>query len=168
MRTVIAMGLVLGAMGCTTLPLTSEGRAGCATTVTGVSSGNARMLPGAACLTCHHFTAAGTVFPSATASCELGGVPGVRVEILDSTGHAAITMVTNEAGNFYTYDPLPSPFTARVTAPDGTVQSMRTPQTNGSCAHCHRVPPVEAAPGRIAIPMSQDGSVGDAGVGDGG
>jgi hypothetical protein len=117
-------------------------------------------------MTCHgEFTAAGTVFTSPTSTCEVGHAPGVQVEILDSSGRTALTMVTNSAGNFYTRTPLPSPYTARITAPGGTMQTMLLPQTIGSCAHCHRSPPANAAPGRIATMTTATPSA-DAGVVD--
>jgi len=149
--------------GCS-FELTPEGRAGCETTVTSVSEGSATMLPGAVCGTCHHrFTAAGTVFTTVDSACDTGHAADVRVEILDSAGNTAITLTTNEAGNFYTNAALPSPYTARITAPDGTIQQMRTAQTDGRCAECHREPPTEHALGRIAVVVPPtDGGVPDA------
>jgi len=165
MRDALRMMVIVSLLaGCQSYPLTEEGRAGCDTTVTSVSSGSPTMLPGAACMTCHSaFTAAGTVFSTPTSDCSLGA-SGVRVEILDSTGRTAITMVTNSSGNFYTQERLPSPYRARVTATDGTSQTMTIMQTNGSCAHCHRLPPTSAAPGRIATMTTT--TIPDAGVGD--
>ena len=150
--------------GCRTYPLTAEGRAGCDTSATAVSDGDPTMLPGSACTTCHSaFTAAGTVFSTPSSGCS-AGASGVRVEILDSTGRTAITMITNSAGNFYTQERLPSPYRARVTATDGTSQTMSVAQTSGSCAHCHRLPPANAATGRIATMVPT--TIPDAGVGD--
>lgn len=137
--------------GCEDFAVTEEGRAGCADVPASVSEGEATMLPGSACMTCHRaFTAAGTVFARAASACDGARASGARVELLDRAGRVAVTMTTNAAGNFYTRQAIPSPYTARVTAADGTTRTMSTPQTNGSCAHCHRLPSVEGTTGRVA------------------
>jgi len=78
------------------------------------------MAPGRDCLPCHDgriavaFGAAGT-WPGAT-TIQVGG----------------ITLTPNEVGNFYTTEPLPIPFVARV---DGS--RMEPDPTYGGCNRCH-------------------------------
>jgi hypothetical protein len=76
------------------------------------------------------------------------------VEILDEQGNTAITLTTNSAGNFYTKKALPNPYRARITAPDGTVREMEDSTDNGNCSHCHRVPGLDDAKGRIAVELT--------------
>lgn len=152
-RLAFACSLSLGLAGCgdDDYTLSTEGRAGCETAGRAEAREGPMMLPGSACRTCHHFTAAGTVFPLPTSACNGGGLAGVTVEISSVSGEVAATLTTNAVGNFYTDLPLPSPYRARVIAPDGTTRAMAASQTEGSCAHCHRIPAAEGAPGRLSI-----------------
>lgn len=143
-----------GLLGACTQTLTTQARAGCDGYPSSVSDGDPTMLPGVECMSCHHeFTAAGTVFTTSSSTCEAGHEGGASVEILDGTGATAFTLTTNGAGNFYTREPLPMPFRVRVTGSDGTTATMLTPQTSGDCASCHRLPPANAAPGRVALTL---------------
>ena len=83
------------------------------------------MSPGQDCLSCHDgataklWTVAGTWTPDAV------------VTVTDTTGKA-VSLVGNQAGNFYTAEPLVFPLTAVV---DG--QRMPDPVTYGGCNKCH-------------------------------
>lgn len=84
------------------------------------------MLPGQDCLTCHdgtqarRWTAAGTWTR-----------PGATVTLADAAGRA-VTLTTNQAGNFYTDQPLTLPLTATI---DGV--TMPAQVTYGGCNRCH-------------------------------
>ena len=147
--------------------LTEEAKAGCEEATDAELREDAQMLPGRECMSCHdEMTAAGTVFPTETSACNGTGVARVKVEILDEDGNTAISLTTNSAGNFYTKEPLPSPYRARITSRDGTVMEMDSTTDDGNCAHCHRVPGIEDAKGRVALEVSEDEPAegGDAGM----
>jgi hypothetical protein len=148
--------------------LTFEAKAGCGEATPAEASHGALMLPGRECKSCHRgFTAAGTVFDSLSAACNTG-VAEATVEILDMDGNAALTLTTNAAGNFYTKARLPSPFRARVRGPDGAMQEMQGSTSDGNCSRCHRQPPVEKAPGRLALQLSAPDAGSPAAAGSGG
>ncbi len=116
------------------------------------------MRPGWNCLSCHRagnpdgapvWTAAGTVYPSADAPID-EGQPGVTVVITDASGKE-VRLVTNAAGNFYTAEPLESPFQAALEYQGRTI-AMPKPPPAGSCNACHAQPPLSDAPGRIFAP----------------
>ncbi|MBK8214291.1 MAG: hypothetical protein IPK71_11135 [Myxococcales bacterium] len=118
------------------------------------------MRPGEQCLSCHRaggqasripWTAAGTVFRSATSNAE-DGVEGAIVEIVDSTGKTE-RLTTNAVGNFYTGTPLTKPLTMSVTF-EGKTAKMPIPlNADGACNACHSHPdPIGGAIGRIRIP----------------
>jgi hypothetical protein len=130
------------------------------------------MMPGETCLECHGGTAlpnepptiaaprvaptwtvAGTVFVSEDAPAS-GGVEGARVHVTDADGNT-LTMVTNQAGNFYTQVPLRFPLRAAVEYL-GNVHEMEPDVPYGSCNGCHRLPPRQEAPGRVTIPNGGD------------
>jgi mono/diheme cytochrome c family protein len=131
------------------------------------------MMPGQACIKCHLqnqegfdgppiFTIAGTVF-------DTGHVPDnckppatvdltqAQVVITDKNG-AVITLTPRAlSGNFYTEQPVATPYTAKVVY-KGQERKMATPQTSGDCNGCHTdagtntTPGAAPAPGRIALP----------------
>lgn len=124
------------------------------------------MLPGENCLECHGgtllagepptvpdprvappWTVAGTVFsaPDAPAS---GGLEGALVQLTDADG-IELTLVTNRAGNFYTTAPLRFPLQASVEHL-GVSAGMERDVPYGGCNSCHRLPPRQLAPGRVA------------------
>jgi hypothetical protein len=115
------------------------------------------MNPGRDCLECHSaggeaelaWTAAGTVY-NRPGDPPGEGVSDVRVHLVDASGRA-ITLNTNEAGNFYTREPLQFPLLTFIEK-DGITRAMPEPVTDGACNRCHTVPPPEAKPtGRIAL-----------------
>lgn len=117
------------------------------------------MRPGDNCLRCHNplgqaatrpWSAAGTVFPRLDAD-RNSGVPGVRVRIEDVDGGEVTTLVSNEAGNFYTDLPLPDPYFVSLEH-DGERIAMPCAPPAGSCNACHSPNPVGYAPGRIYVP----------------
>jgi hypothetical protein len=124
-------------------------------------SGIPTMNPGQDCYTCHiasgnaHrrvWNVSGTVFSDPLADVD-AGVAGAEVLITDNDGKQ-ITLVTNEAGNFYTGE--------SVTFPLIDVQIQRgkrrmrmaldMQQGGGNCNACHTVPPMNGAAGRLFIP----------------
>lgn len=109
------------------------------------------MRPGDNCLGCHDgasataFTAAGTVFASATAAAG-EGLAGATVTIVG--GVKTVSMDTNAAGNFYFTDAFGFPATVKVTR-NGTTRTMATPITRGGCAASNLCHP---AAGRVHVP----------------
>lgn len=149
-------------------PLSFEAQAGCGDASKEESKHSGQMLPGRECKSCHRgYTAAGTVFDTLNATCDTG-VEGVKIEILDMDSNVKVTVMSNSVGNFYTKARLPTPFTARVTGPNGEVQQKKNAITDGNCSRCHRLPAVEMAKGRLAlfVPLDRDAGV-DAAEGSG-
>lgn len=119
--------------------------------------GSPLMHPGGDCIGCHSsegegptFTVAGTVMGALDDDTDCNGIGGATVEILGTNG-GTLTLVTNDAGNFFSTKALPTPYTARVTI-NGTVFEMGTAQTSGRCNACHTAAGENGAPGRIAAP----------------
>jgi hypothetical protein len=117
------------------------------------------MRPGDNCLRCHNpqgqasrrpWTAAGTVFPKLDARAT-DGVAGVTVRFTEQSGREIESLVTNEAGNFYTDRPLPDPYFVSLEYEGETIEMPCAPPA-GSCNACHSPNPVGFAPGRIYLP----------------
>jgi len=123
------------------------------------------MMPGENCLECHGgttlagepptvpaprvappWTVAGTVFSIVDAPAS-GGLEGASVHLTDADGQA-LTLVTNAAGNFHTDAPLRFPLQAAIEHLGVIDQMADVPY--GGCNSCHRLPPRQEAPGRIA------------------
>ncbi len=132
------------------------------------STDNTIMEPGKECVACHQASAPqfayffmGTVFPNYHEGddCEDPPPPDGRVEIVDSRGVVALTLVPNSVGNFYstsTNAGLPVPYTAQLVA-NGLARAMTTPQTIGDCNECHTeqgttISTGPDAPGRLLWP----------------
>ena len=119
---------------------------------------NELMAPGQNCLACHApggaasevpFTAAGTVFGSATADTG-SGLAGVTVIITDAN-QVDTTLTTNAAGNFFTRTPLALPLKKAAVVRNALRTEMSgTPE--GACNRCHTQPPSGGASGRIHMP----------------
>jgi hypothetical protein len=105
------------------------------------------MKPGENCLSHHSFSAAGTVFKSATSGTG-DGLAGATVSITDATGKQ-VSLTSNSVGNFYTQEALAFPIAIGVSV--GTVVQKMAAATNGGCNGCHTQPPVNGAPGRIYV-----------------
>lgn len=107
------------------------------------------MLPGSPCISCHspgnlddrsegrddddeYFTLAGTVYlhPNGGAAAE-----DAVIEVTDDVGNV-IRMTANDAGNFYSADPVTPPLRATVEY-DGEVIDMRGGFDDGDCNACH-------------------------------
>lgn len=142
-------------------PNAANANAGCESATADLLTETATMLPGRACQNCHkdggqapaadvRWTVSGTVYSSATAACNSGGVAGATVEILTASGSVQATLTTNAAGNFYTTQAVTFPLRARVKKGAMTAE-MSTPQANGNCASCHAKPGVSGAPGRLYL-----------------
>ncbi len=133
------------------------------------------MYPGSDCMQCHtaggkasghQFTVAGTVFPDPKASAD-AGLQGAEVLIVDSVG-TKLTLLTNEAGNFYTSEVLVPPIHVDVQWGDHRMRMVEPPPAPDgglgpvSCNLCHTFPAPSAAPvanfppapGRIFVPGS--------------
>ena len=140
-------------------PAAANAVAGCEAATSEQLAEGATMLPGRACMNCHKaggqaaehpFSVAGTVYSSATANCNSGGVSGATVEILKMDGSVQLTLTTNAVGNFYSHDPVTFPLKARVKMGTKT-QEMSGAQASGNCAQCHAKPGLSGAPGRIYL-----------------
>lgn len=117
------------------------------------------MHPGRDCIACHasggegpRFTIAGTVHAAIDDPDDCYGVPGVNVTVTDANGQA-ITLTTNEAGNFYSRAALVMPIHARLELAGNLNAMTFTPQV-GACASCHTQTGASNAPGRIVAPMA--------------
>jgi mono/diheme cytochrome c family protein len=115
------------------------------------------MHPGSDCIACHEdegegpqYTVAGTVMGDLADPDDCYGVEGVTVRITDADD-TVLELVTNAAGNFFTNEPVPGPYSVELEL-DGVSTVMVTPQTEGSCASCHTQDGLNLAPGRILAP----------------
>ena len=99
------------------------------------------MNSGQACLDCHvaggrasslTFTAAGTLYASATGST---AVSGATVTIIGSD-NKKVTIVTASDGNFYTSSAIAFPATVQVSKCPDTA-AMSSSITAGDCNSCH-------------------------------
>lgn len=118
------------------------------------------MNPGMDCVGCHKaegegpiFQVAGTVFGVQSDPDLCQGKSAIQVEVVDKLG-TAVTLTTNEAGNFYLDNhggtQLTLPFHVRVRA-GGKEKVMMSPVSNGSCNACHTASGKNGAPGRIFL-----------------
>jgi hypothetical protein len=117
------------------------------------------MRPGDDCLRCHaagsdypkakHWSLAGTVYPTPGADAS-SGVEGAHVLVSAPDGSLLETLTTNAVGNFYTATALPTGYRVAVEY-EGQRADMPCPPPAGNCGACHSVPPIGAAPGRIAV-----------------
>jgi hypothetical protein len=74
----------------------------------------------------------------------------IWVQVEDADG-VAVTLPTNEAGNFFTEAPLRAPFRVKVIRGD-QVRAMSELAEHGDCSGCHTQDGAEDAPGRIMAP----------------
>jgi hypothetical protein len=111
------------------------------------------MSPGRACLDCHSFAVAGTIYPTGheTNDCQGLNDPQVMLVITDANGDSA-TLPINSVGNFAASGELPLPFTAKIVRGNAE-RRMRTPQTNTDCNECHTAEGANGAPGRLVPPL---------------
>jgi hypothetical protein len=149
-----------GGAGAVTSPYATPLQCSSGTTWTGGTNGSSRMKPGGACISCHassggeapSFTIAGTVYKTAHEpdDCNGVGVSGASVVVTDANGHV-LTIPVNSVGNFYSTQPVATPFHAKV-AYAGRERAMSAAQTSGDCNSCHTVDGSMSAPGRIMLP----------------
>jgi hypothetical protein len=124
---------------------------------TGGDRGNARMHPGAACISCHDanlgpsFTIAGTVFPSAHEPDDCNGASSAIQVVITGADGVVRTLTTNSSGNFYDARLVALPFTAKVVS-GGKERAMLATQMSGDCNSCHTQNGDQGAPGRIVAP----------------
>lgn len=83
------------------------------------------------------FGFAGTVYDSGDQGERCFGASEIEVVLTDATG-TKHKLRTNRAGNFYSQEAIPTPYTAHIVV-DGEELSMMASQTNGDCNSCHRV-----------------------------
>lgn len=130
----------------------------CAEPATTAEEYGPMMRPGWNCLSCHRednpqgapiWTAAGTVYPAADSAID-EGLEGVSV-ILSGPNRDEVRLVTNAVGNFYTVEPLATPFEARLEY-QGRIRRMPVAPPAGACNACHAMPPISGAPGRLFAP----------------
>lgn len=125
------------------------------------NSESEHMHPGGNCISCHtqegegpRYEVAGTIMGAVDDADDCQGVGDVTVELLDPDGNVSLTMVSGEAGNFFSRDGLSAaqlPYTVRLTY-DGRTSEMVTEQTDTNCMTCHTQEGASAAPGRILVP----------------
>jgi hypothetical protein len=110
------------------------------------------MRPGDTCFSCHSFSIAGTVYPTAHEPlyCDGSNDPSASVVITDANGKVN-TLPLSSAGNFYSNSSIATPFTAKVVY-NGLVRAMASAQTSGNCNSCHTEQGANGAPGRIMLP----------------
>jgi hypothetical protein len=107
------------------------------------------------------WTVAGTVFADPAARLD-GGVENAEILITDDAG-TELTLLSNEAGNFYTGETLVPPIHVQVQWGTHRMRMVESPPI-GSCNACHTSPPVAAvtnfspAPGRLFVPTTPSGS----------
>jgi MYXO-CTERM domain-containing protein len=122
---------------------------------TGGDKASPNMHPGLACADCHaqnggpRFTLAGTVF-AAKAEDDCLGAKDTSVVITGADGKI-LTIVANEAGNFYTDLAVKMPYQAKIVSA-GKTKVMLGSQSSGDCNSCHTVAGANDAPGRITLP----------------
>ncbi len=104
------------------------------------------MRPGENCNSCHHFSAAGTVFSAVDADSS-EGASGASITLRDAGGKT-VAYSSNGAGNFYSEKSLTFPLTASITL-NGVTKSMTQPITDGACSSCHAATGKNGAPGRL-------------------
>jgi hypothetical protein len=112
------------------------------------------MRPGIGCKSCHSFTIAGTVYPTAHEPMNCNGVngsTGVRVVITGANG-TTVTLTPSAAGNFYSNAAVTAPYTAKITNTAGGARAMVMMQSTGDCNSCHSQNGANGAPGRIMAP----------------
>lgn len=143
------------------LTMTWASLTGCGPTVPDREEPGPFMRPGDNCLRCHSansgtgapvWSAGGTVYAKPDAA-ESEGVEGAVVTLTDATGKV-VELTTNAVGNFYTPEPLATPFGVSLSYRGQSID-MPFPPPAGSCNACHDHPdPVgnPPPPGRIYVP----------------
>jgi hypothetical protein len=156
----LGMAVLAGCEAPVTLGTAPDAVAGCEPPTEDNLGQTARMLPGRLCQSCHirdgqgaklTWTASGTVYGSADAKCNEGGIEGVMVELLDEKDRVLLTLTTNRAGNFFTAEPIDAPRYRVPLSTDGKTQEMLGLQPTGACAGCHYPNSGSGAPGRVYI-----------------
>jgi hypothetical protein len=112
------------------------------------------MRPGEGCPSCHNFTIAGTVYPTAHEPNDCNGVTSgsLSVVVTDAKGSVQ-TLTVDAAGNFYSTTKVVSPFHAKVVSKTSqTERDMTATQSSGNCNSCHTPTGANSAPGRIMAP----------------
>ncbi len=153
----LAVLALVAAVGCEELPPPQPGECSSGEAWTGGDEESPLMHPGLDCVACHEqegegplYAVAGTVMGTLTEPDDCFGVEGVVVRLTDADG-GVHELVTNAAGNFFTLEDLPLPYTAEIVL-DGQITAMLAAQTVGSCNSCHAASPTGGAPGRILAP----------------
>jgi hypothetical protein len=114
------------------------------------------MAPGRDCMVCHHegaeakaWTVCGTVYGAAEADA-LAGIREATVRVTDAKGWT-FSLTSNQAGNFYSAEPVAYPLTLCVVRAGASLCMLAT-DTHGSCNTCHTSPPGGGAAGRLYAP----------------
>jgi mono/diheme cytochrome c family protein len=144
--------------------------------VAGVN-GSPTMEPGQDCMQCHApkdsipgatgqaadrtWTVAGTVFADPQARLD-AGLEDAEILVTDDAG-TALTLLSNEAGNFYTGETLVPPLHVQVQFGAHRMRMVESPPLGFSCNACHTANPVAVgsfttpAPGELFVPTTTDG-----------
>lgn len=113
------------------------------------SPGSASHRPGDPCLSCHSIggsaeptlSVAGTVIRTSV-SARSEGVSGVTIAVVDASGRS-LELVTDDAGNFYTDEPVSAPLRASIDSQAATIH-MPVDAPSANCNTCHRSPGANA------------------------
>jgi len=114
------------------------------------------------CLSCHRkgakasdwrFTVGGTIYRTHDDGAS-AGLAGVRVVLIDARGRV-VRLVSNRAGNFFTYEELAFPVAVelRREASERAAGVRPGPCGSGSCNECHALSPRGGARGRLYAPF---------------
>jgi hypothetical protein len=121
--------------------------------------GSPLMHPGVACLSCHasgrapRFVIAGSIYATAHEPNDCNGsLPSAMASVfITGADGATLVLPVNNAGNFYSLQPVVLPFKAKVASASGE-RSMLAAQRIGDCNSCHTQAGANGAPGRIILP----------------
>ena len=146
-------GLGSGSGGAPATGTGSSTLAVCTSKAMWTGGNNPTMRPGNTCQSCHSFTIAGTIYPTANEPTNCNGIngsTGVKVVITGADGRT-LTLTPTASGNFYSSSSVKTPYTARITN-GGATRAMAATQASGNCNSCHSQRGANGAPGRIMVP----------------
>lgn len=90
------------------------------------------------CMSCHKFTAAGSVYAKALTTTFPGAIVKLTTQA-NGSGTVLGTFTVNKSGSFYTSNSInfASPVYVSVTGSAGSVKHMNSAISSGACNSCH-------------------------------